>query len=161
MILKLDSPKYGLIEVLIDDDDYDRVSKHKWSVAYSNSTKQFYVRNQNMYLHRYILKLTKEDSIIDFKNRNTLDYRKDNLRICTYADNNRNHKLYKTNKTGYSGVYRPKNRHKYRAQIHINRKGKHLGCFNTKIEAARAYNKAAEKYFGEFASLNKIPKDDN
>ena len=45
---------------------------------------------------------------------------------------------------------------KFKAQININNKRTGLGYFENKIEAAKAYNEAAIKYYGEFANLNKI-----
>lgn len=44
----------------------------------------------------------------------------------------------------------------WRARIKINRKSKHIGWFATEAEAVRAYNEAAQQYFGEFACLNEI-----
>ena len=42
----------------------------------------------------------------------------------------------------------------WRAWIKYQQKQKHLGYFHNEIEAAKAYNEAAKKYFKEFAYLN-------
>lgn len=47
-----------------------------------------------------------------------------------------------------------KSRDRWIAQIKCNYKSIHLGRFNNKVDAAKAYNEAAIKYFGEFARLN-------
>lgn len=59
-------------------------------------------------------------------------------------------------KTLNKGVARRRDNGRYRAYIRVNKKLIHLGHFHTALEAAKCYNKAAEKYFGEFASPNTI-----
>jgi len=58
------------------------------------------------------------------------------------------------NTSGYKGVVRQKDCNRWRAQIKVNGKCKHLGLFVNIKDAARAYDEAAEKYFGEFAHKN-------
>ena len=41
------------------------------------------------------------------------------------------------------------------AYITVNRKRFHLGLNNNKLDAGKAYNQAALKYFGDYALLNK------
>lgn len=91
--------------------------------------------------------------VIDHANRNSLDNRRDNIRIVTVSGNNANRE-HKPNAMKYRGVY--KNYDKFVAQITINNKVKHLGRFNTKEEAAHAYNIAAQATYGECAMLNVI-----
>lgn len=49
--------------------------------------------------------------------------------------------------------YMPENK-KWRARLTNNKRQISLGCFNTQIEAAMAYDIGAKKYHGEFAWLN-------
>lgn len=67
-----------------------------------------------------------------------------------------NGRLRIDNTSGFRGVYLNKNRKKFVAQISLKGKATSLGLFKTKELAAKAYNEAAKKYFGEFARLNVV-----
>jgi hypothetical protein len=97
----------------------------------------------------------KEHLFVDHIDHDLLNNRRENLRVCTNAQNSRNSKLSKCNKTGYKGVY-CLNRRSFRARIVVDYKTIHLGYFSNAGDAAKAYNEAALKYFGEFACLNII-----
>lgn len=103
-----------------------------------------------LYYHGYLPKA------LDHIDRDKLNNNIDNLRPSTRNGNNHNVGISKANTSGYKGVYWHKPRKKWRAMIKINRKQITLGRFNTKEEAALAYNKAAKKYHGEFAYQNVI-----
>ena len=93
---------------------------------------------------------------IDHKNLDKSNSRIENLREATRSQNKANTLKYKNNKSGHKGVCWHRRDKTYRSQITVNRKVKHLGCFDDPIEAAKAYNTAAIKYFGEFARLNSL-----
>jgi hypothetical protein len=98
---------------------------------------------------------TPEGMFVDHINHNGLDNRKANLRFATRAENNRNVRCLKKNKSSrYRGVYHDKKYKKWRAHISVNNKKRHLGYFKDEKEAARAYDNAARKYYKEFAILN-------
>lgn len=107
-------------------------------------------------IHKLIMD-TPEGFVVDHKNRNGLDNRKENLRVCTSAENSRNRIANKGNRFGYKGVAEAFNG-KYIAQIGFDGKKYYGGTFDTVIEAAIAYNNLAIKYHGEFARLNEIPE---
>lgn len=86
---------------------------------------------------------------IDHINMVRDDDRFTNLRPATRTLNNANRKPYRNNSSGFKGVVRRGNR--WRAEIRLNRKSIHLGCFATPETAHAAYAAAAEKLFGEFA----------
>jgi len=88
---------------------------------------------------------------IDHKNGNGLDNRWDNLRSATRSQNMANTKLPLTNTSGYKGVRWDKARGKWRAEIRIKGRSRHLGLFATAEEAHAAYMEKAREVFGEFA----------
>jgi hypothetical protein len=91
---------------------------------------------------------------VDHINGNTLDNRFDNLRIATSAQNSKNQKKRKTNKSGFKGVCWHKKGKKWYATIRANNKQIHLGGYNSKFYAALVYARAAKHYFGEWRRLN-------
>jgi len=157
----IESPKYGNIEVLIDVEDYNKIKNYRWYAHLDKRTNSFYVRTHIeriilLSLHRVILNLTNPKIKGDHKDHNTLDNRKQNLRVCTQSENLRNQKLHKNNKSGYKGIrWRNKNK-KWEAYIGLNHKYTHLGSYKNKLDAVLAYNQAAIKYYGEFARLNNV-----
>ena len=92
--------------------------------------------------------------VVDHINSDSLDNRRSNLRVCTVSQNNMNSAIGRNNKSGYKGVSWDKTNKKWRAGIKAKGKSVSLGSFNSKKDAARAYNEAAKKAYGEFAKLN-------
>lgn len=88
---------------------------------------------------------------VDHINRDKLDNRITNLRVCTKQQNIANAGPKKHNKLGVKGVYRRKD--KFRACIRVHGRTKNLGTFDTVQEAAAAYATAARDTFGEFAQF--------
>ena len=130
---------------LIDIEYVDLIKKYKWYSSHD------YVHNDEVgRLHRYIMN-PPENMVVDHINRNPLDNRICNLRICTQHENSMNQSIRCTNKSGATGVLWDKNRNKWRAYIIVNGKQIYLGRFNTKEEAIEARLQAEIEYFGEFA----------
>ena len=142
-------------KVLIDEEDYEKVNILRWHVSNIEGHRIYFAHTNNgshkFILHRYILNLKHGDGkTVDHISGNTLDNRKCNLRICSKAENVRNQKIRKDNKTGYKGVYYRKERGTYQAEIRVNNKGIYLGCYGSPQEAHAAYCEASKKYHGEF-----------
>jgi hypothetical protein len=98
-----------------------------------------------------------ESCVVDHINGNTLDNRLCNLRKATVLENCRNQKLRSDSEIGFKGVSKCKKykTETYRARIQINKKMRiTLGIYKDPVEAAKAYDTAAKKYFGEFAKTN-------
>jgi hypothetical protein len=105
--------------------------------------------------HRLIWKIVfgEEPAMLDHINGNRSDNRVENLRVCSRQGNTANTPI----KTRFRGVY--KHQGKYKSSISISEKTIHLGVFDLPNEAAFAYNEAAKKYYGEFATFNMVFED--
>jgi hypothetical protein len=139
---------------LISDEDYELVSAYSWHAQISPTgacyaSTRIPGSGRAFRMHRLILG-AQDHELVDHANGDTLDNRRSNIRTCTPSLNNANARYH--NRTGYRGV--EKARGKYRARIWAYGQVRHLGTFLTAEEAARAYDRAASKTWGEFASLN-------
>lgn len=149
------------MHALVDDDDYDYLSKFHWTAHKRNGSSIWYaersMRGKTIGMHRDVMK-AKSDVIIDHKDRDGLNNQKANLREASKSQNNANRKA-KTGKysSSFLGVAFEKDRQKWTARIRKDSVGYRLGSFKTEIEAANAYNIGALKYHGEFANLNILP----
>jgi hypothetical protein len=156
--MKLIDLKHGY-QALVDDEDYDRLMKYKWwankrgKVYYAVGYPKGQWLSSTLLMHRIILNASK-GMLIDHKDRNGLNNQKSNLRICTKSQNIQNSRPWRSSTTGYKGVWYWKERNKFVAYLDFENKRISLGTHKTAIEAARARDIAALKYYGEFAYLN-------
>jgi len=115
-----------------------------------------------LYLHhRIVYAMHFEDpgsSQIDHADGDPKNSRIENLRTATHGNNQANGKVYKNNKAGYRGVYWHAQHRKFCVSIQSEGTKSHVGLFSSELEAARAYDNAAKKIFGEYARLN-FPKE--
>lgn len=160
LIIKKDHALVPLTQgkfAIIDLDDIDKIEDYNWYCFKQNKYKNNYYARANIdkkyiFMHS-IIKPTKKGFINDHINRNGLDNRKQNLREATISQNRYNSKS--VDKTSiYKGVGYYKWTKKYLSRIGINHKIIHLGYFENEIDAAKVYDQAAIKYFGEFACTN-------
>lgn len=128
---------YGKVEVLLDDDDYDKFIKEKpLRVKFDKTINNFYVYQNLVAVHRIITNCPK-GMCVDHINRNTLDNRKCNLRVCTQQENNNNRKVRCTCKTGYPGIHIEGKTGKYITRIIYNGHRYYIGKYDTLEEAAK------------------------
>lgn len=149
---------------LVDDEDYERLSKHKWRANkaknglwyaerqyrdHSDGTK--YGKQIYVSMHREVMKASK-GKYIDHIDHNGLNNQKSNLRFCTQTQNCWNQR----SKKKYKGVYRAdiKKGVKWTVNIQANGVSHYLGCFTCQKTAAKEYDKLAKILHGEFAQLN-------
>lgn len=131
------SKKYGRKEIKIDIEDVRRCKRHTWGITFAPSNQSFYGRTsfakpkRSMELSRFIMRI-KNKKLVDHRNHETLDDRKDNLRICSHRVNNFNRKgVCKNSFLGIRGVRYSERLKKYLVRF----KQKHIACCNTLDEA--------------------------
>jgi hypothetical protein len=173
---------------IVDDEDYEKVceaikyksgKEGKWYVHTPAGTEPYAVSGcRYKSIHRVVMNNPAKGMDVDHINGDTLNNRKENLRVCTRSQNAQNKEVRADSSTGMKGVYKIKKpaRKKYvskktgevryhesmsekRFRAYIGNPEKpnrkiHLGAFLTKEEAAIAYDKKAIELFGEFAVLN-------
>lgn len=150
----------GLCAV-VDDEDFDALDQYTWHLASNGYVTTFTGGRKNVkcvLMHRLIINPS-GDLEVDHRNGNKLDNRRDNLRLARRGENARNLRRHKKFSSRFKGVSWNGRDQLWDAGIQCDLKAIHLGQFSSEIQAALAYNKAAIKLFGEFASLNEIHQD--
>ena len=147
---------------IVDPEDYDRLRKYKW-YAQKNVHTFYAVRSltngkkekrKNAYMHHLVINIP-DGMFCDHINHNGLDNRRANLRPVTLTQNVWNRRKFKKpSRSKYKGVDWSTEMKRWRARIRVNGKRIYLGSFKHEIEAAKAYDRAAAKYHGQFAALN-------
>ena len=165
-VITIHSKKNGVKDILVDDDDYELVSKYRWCIAFTRGS--FYAVNTtyvnrkpiNIKMHRLIMGLLDNPKIlIDHKDNNGLNNCRSNLRITDQAKNACNTKFTSKSNSGFRGVYKYNKENMNRMYgVYVRHERKRIfgGYFSEPIEAAKKYNELALKYHGEFAKLNQF-----
>lgn len=149
--------------VLIDDEDYPLLSRHSWQRAGSFgyvSTELHGSANRyhTLYMHRLVMG---GHVMVDHKDGNVLDCRKQNLRQATFSQNGANCRKMQLRKgkptsSKYKGVFFDNRLGKFRAGVTKHKKRYDCGAYSNEDDAARAYNAKAFELHGEYARLNEI-----
>ena len=148
---------------IVDDNDFCILSYHKWRAEKHCSTFYAVYRvriSKNNWrtrlMHRIILGLQPGDKqITDHRDGNGLNNQRANLRRCTQTQNNQSSRKRTGCTSKYKGVHWNSHSYNWTSRIQVNRKQTHLGQFESESDAARAYDAAAVKHYGEFALTNK------
>lgn len=153
---------------LVDDVDWPVAAQYGWHlyrakhISYAGTNiKDAYGKWHSLPLHRLILDphgveaaistgRFRYANLIDHENRNGLDCRRQNLRTATHSENAANSKVRNGKK--FKGIHR--HGRGWRAKIVVEYKPILLGVYDSQEEAAKAYDAAALKHFGEFARVN-------
>lgn len=140
--------------VLVSPEDHRFLTQFNW--YRSKSPRSTYavtsVGGKTVYMHRLIM-AAPQGLEVDHVNNDGLDNRRENLRLCTSAENKANMRIRCDNKSGNKGVNFDKQTGKWRARIKFNNKEYSLGRHTTKEAAIKAREKA-QILHGEFARLH-------
>lgn len=160
-ILKIHSPTHGDFDIFLDTDDIEKVKLYHWHITrivHLNSDFIVYYAitsssgMKGALLQRFLCDFPNK-LVVDHIDGNTLNNRKDNLRICTREENNMNRKKYANNTSGHRGVNYVGDKYinKWLANIRVNSILMCLGYFFTYEEAVKVREKAEKEYYGEFS----------
>lgn len=107
-------------------------------------------------MHRAILGINSKTKV-DHKDGDGLNNQRQNIRVATTSQNGGNRrKQAKPTSSKFKGVCWHKRDKVWQVMIMANGKYTYVGFFQSEVEAAMAYNKAATSLFGEFAHLNEV-----
>ena len=136
------------LHAIVDPEDYERLMMWKWHATRSNSG--WYARRSTnpgrVLLHWEVMGIEYKGRL-DHINRNGLDCRRSNMRICDHAENLRNRRAWGPT-SRFRGVCWDKQANRWRASITRGGICTSLGCFSSEEDAARAYDAAALQHPG-------------
>lgn len=152
------------MKVKIDREDYKRVNEYSWRVTKGTTGRMRVVTSirtpkgvRTLTLGKFLMDPPPGQQVYPRRFNDGLDYRKDNLVVCTLKERQRllPKKRVKTT-SSYRGVSYSSSSQKWRAGIEVNGRSINLGLFVTEESAAEAYNKAAREHFGDVAYQNRV-----
>lgn len=136
----------------VDDEDYEMLSHFRWRLSgngYACAVLWIDGARASFRMHRIILNAPTH-LLVDHRDRDRLNNTRANLRLCSFRQNAGNAKKSVRGSSRFKGVSRIKSG-KFKARIHADGISKHLGTFDSELDAHNAYVAAARIVFGEFA----------
>jgi hypothetical protein len=161
--IPLHSRKHPPLFAVVDALDAPLLARFRWNVVWDHTTyyavaivqvgRRPFRTTTTLRMHRLIVGATK-GTWVDHRDGNGLNNTRANLRVCSPAENARNRRKSETVTTPFKGVCFFPRTGRWKVTIRLDDQNVHLGYFATAEEGARAYDEAARRHWGEFASLN-------
>jgi hypothetical protein len=129
-------------ETLVDDEDYDRFGHLRWRMHHQGYVYRNYKIKGKWYsnlLHRLITGAPK-GLVVDHINKDTLDNRKENLRVVTQLTNGQNSQRRPIKKPDCD---------RWEATVKVNYKNQYLGLYPTREEAQKVIDEFKAKIIKE------------
>lgn len=145
---------------IIDDEDFELVSRHKWCAHWKRNISNFYAatsirkpdgKRAILYLHQLLMETPSGMETDHILSQATLDNRRDNLRICSHSQNQLNTAFSTAPDTIRTGVHWRKDCKKWQSRISVEGKRIHLGYFDAREDALSACRSASIRIHGDFA----------
>lgn len=140
---------------IVDDEDFENLNKFRWYFCKRYAVRDVRVdgKKETIYMHRLVTNAP-DHLEVDHINSDGIDNRKENLRLCTHAENSRNRGIAKNNTSKYKGVWFSKRYNRFFAETRLNGKKVYVGSFKTAEEASEAYKTKVLEIHGDFANIN-------
>jgi len=138
--------------VYVSAADYDWLSRYNWRL-YNGYAGRYDREKKVVLMHREIMKPPK-GKVVDHIDGNKANNCRFNLRVCTRQENMRNKRKSSSSYSRFKCVFRDKRTGKWYARCKCEGKPRTLGSFDDEAEAARAYDRMAVEWFGEYARPN-------
>lgn len=142
----------------VSNEDFESLITRSW---YMDTAQYAGGRCAPRLMHRYVFEVlmgqaVPEGMVIDHANRDTLDNRRENLRLATPSQNTANSAGQQNTTSRYKRVCWSIWHQGW--QVNITKDGRQfdLGIYDDEIEAAYIYDQFALALFGEFAYFNLI-----
>lgn len=142
---------------LVDDDDYEAVSRFNWNAAVKQHTvyARGWVDGGRVTMHR-LLAGARKGQTVDHVDGNGLNNQRANLRICSAAENARNVRR-RVGASGHRGVSLDPKSGRWSAHVRVDGKLRHLGRFDDPLLAAQAASQARSMLHGAYANNSDKP----
>lgn len=155
-IINTKTRAYDTREALVNIEDFEELSHHRWTIQRIGKNRKLrVVRDGRTYLAREIMGFPPE-KIVDHWNRNSLDDRRQNLRIVTVSENNLNREQSHRARSRFKGVAWLPTMNCWQVYSGKRKNRVLVGRFKNELDAARAYNEFAKKHYGPCAYLNPV-----